>query len=133
MPPKPSLLIVDDEENVLFTLKLVLQEAGYEITTASSCSGALDLIHNSHDFDAILTDLWMEREDIGLELAKTASQLRPRPVIMIFTGYGSITNARGALGVPVDYFAMKPLDLDELKGALHRLLAARPGTKRGLR
>jgi len=82
---------------------------------------------------AFQADLWMEREDIGLELAKTASQLRPRPVIMIFTGYGSITNARGALGVPVDYFAMKPLDLDELKGALHRLLAARPGTKRGLR
>src|SRR2546427_11368918 len=109
MPKKPSLLIVDDEENVLFTLKLVLQEAGYEITTASSCSGALDLIHNAHRFDAILTDLWMEREDIGLELAKTASQLRPRPAIMIFPRYGSITNSDGALVDPVDYFAMKHL------------------------
>jgi hypothetical protein len=35
---KPSLLIVDDEANVLFTLKLVLEEAG---TTAAGCSDAL--------------------------------------------------------------------------------------------
>ena len=77
MPQKPSLLIVDDEENVLFTLKLVLQEAGYKITTASSCSGALGLIHNAHRFDAILTDLWMEREDIGLELAPGCFQAAP--------------------------------------------------------
>ena len=32
------ILIVDDETNVLFTLKLVLEEDGYEITTASSCA-----------------------------------------------------------------------------------------------
>ena len=133
MPQKPTLLIVDDEANVLFTLKLVLEEDGYDITTASTCAEALKLIHNAHRFDAILTDLRMEKEDIGLELAEAAAKLRPRPVIMIFTGYGSITNARGALDVPVDYFAMKPLDLDEVKGALHRLLSARPGTKRGPR
>ncbi|HZC35761.1 MAG TPA: response regulator, partial [Chthoniobacterales bacterium] len=90
---KPSLLIVDDEANVLFTLKLVLEEAGYSITTAASCSDALQLIHNSHRFDAILTDLWMERQDVGLELAKAAAKLRPRPAIMIFTGYGSVINA----------------------------------------
>jgi DNA-binding NtrC family response regulator len=130
MMRKPSLLIVDDEANVLLTLKLVLEEEGYAITTAGSCSDALKLIHDSRRFDAILTDLWMEREDVGLELAKAAAKLRPRPVIMIFTGYGSIINARGALDVPVDYFALKPLDLDELKGALRRLLTTRTGVRR---
>ena len=90
MPEKPTLLIVDDEANVLFTLKLVLEEDGYDITTASTCAEALKLIHNAHRFDAILTDLRMEREDIGLELAEAAAKLRPRPVIMIFTGYGSV-------------------------------------------
>src|SRR5205085_4229301 len=103
MPEKPTLLIVDDEANVLFTLKLVLEEDGYEITTATSCAEALDLIHNAHRFDAILTDLRMEQEDIGLELAEAAAKLRPRPIIMIFTGYGSVQNARGALGIMSDY------------------------------
>ena len=69
-------------------------------------------------------DLWMEKEDIGLELARSASKLTPRPVIVIFTGYGSATNARAALGVPVDYFALKPLDVEELKRVLNRLVVA---------
>ena len=131
MPQKPTLLIVDDETNVLFTLRLVLEEDGYDITTASSCAEALKLIHNSHSFDAILTDLRMEQEDIGLELAEAAAKLHPRPVIMIFTGYGSVENARGALGIQVDYFALKPLDLDDLKNALHRLLVSRGQIRRG--
>ena len=121
---KPSLLIVDDEPNVLLTLKLVLEEDGYQISTAGSFAEAEKLMLASGRFDAILTDLWMEKEDIGLELARSASKLKPRPVIVIFTGYGSAGNARAALGVPVDYFALKPLDVDELKRVLNRLVVA---------
>lgn len=121
---KPSLLIVDDEPNVLLTLKLVLEEEGYHISTAGSYAEAEKLIGRSVRFDAILTDLWMEKEDIGLELARSASKLHPRPIIVIFTGFGSTTNARAALGVPVDYFALKPLDVDELKRVLNRLVVA---------
>ena len=124
MVRKPSLLIVDDEPNVLLTLKLVLEEDGYQISTAGSFAEAEQLIVSSGRFDAILTDLWMEKEDIGLELARSASKLKPRPVIVIFTGYGSATNARAALGVPVDYFALKPLDVEELKRVLNRLVVA---------
>jgi len=119
---KPSLLIVDDEPNVLLTLKLVLEEDGYQISTAGSFAEALQLMRTPGQFDAILTDLWMEREDVGLELARSASKLNPRPIVVIFTGYGSTSNARAALGVPVDYFALKPLDVDELKRVLNRLV-----------
>lgn len=122
---KPSLLIVDDEPNVLLTLKLVLEEDGYQISTAGSFAEAEKLMTASGRFDAVLTDLWMEKEDIGLELARSASKLKPRPVIVIFTGYGSAANARAAMGVPVDYFALKPLDVDELKRVLNRLVVAK--------
>lgn len=122
MVRRPSLLIVDDEPNVLLTLRLVLEEEGYQIHTAASCAEAQKVLSNSGHFDAILTDLWMEKEDIGLELARIASKLQPRPVIVIFTGFGSTANARAALDVPVDYFALKPLDIDELKRVLNRLV-----------
>lgn len=124
------MLIVDDEPNVLLTLKLVLEEEGYEISTAASFAEAEKLIGSQAKFDAILTDLWMEKEDIGLELARSASKLKPRPIIVIFTGYGSATNARAALGVPVDYFALKPLDVDELKRVLNRLVVASAAERR---
>jgi len=124
MVRRPSLLIVDDEPNVLLTLKLVLEEDGYQISTAGSFAEAEKLMVAPARFDAILTDLWMEKEDIGLELARSASKLKPRPIIVIFTGYGSASNARAALSVPVDYFALKPLDVDELKRVLNRLVVA---------
>jgi CheY-like chemotaxis protein len=41
---KPSLLIVDDEPNVLLTLKLVLEEDGYQISTAASYAEAEKLL-----------------------------------------------------------------------------------------
>jgi DNA-binding NtrC family response regulator len=129
---KPSLLLVDDEPNVLLTLKLVLEEDGYEISTANSFAEAEKLIAAPGGFDAILTDLWMEREDVGLELARSASKLSPRPIVVIFTGYGSTSNARAALGVPVDYFALKPLDVDELKRVLNRLVVTN-ASDRGVR
>ena len=124
------MLIVDDEPNVLLTLKLVLEEDGYQISTAGSFAEAEELMRKPGQFDAILTDLWMEREDIGLELARSASKLKPRPIVVIFTGYGSTNNARAALGVPVDYFALKPLDVDELKRVLNRLVMANFGGRR---
>ena len=122
MMKKPSLLIVDDEPNVLLTLRLVLEEEGYDIRTAASFAEAEKIIGDAARFDAILTDLWMEKEDIGIELARSASKLHPRPIIVIFTGFGSPSNARAALEVPVDYFALKPLDIDELKRVLNRLV-----------
>ena len=91
---KPSLLIVDDEPNVLLTLRLVLEEEGYNIRTAASFAEAEKIIGDAARFDAILTDLWMEKEDIGIELARSASKLHPRPIIVIFTGFGSPSNAR---------------------------------------
>jgi DNA-binding NtrC family response regulator len=130
MERRPSLLIVDDEPNVLLTLRMVLEEDGYQISTAGSYAEAEKMIGTSGRFDAILTDLWMEKEDIGLDLARSASKLKPRPIIVIFTGYGSATNARTALGVPVDYFALKPLDVDELKRVLNRLVVTQAAGRR---
>src|SRR5438105_15456594 len=98
---KPSLLIVDDEPNVLLTLRRVLEEDGYQISTAGSFAEAVKLIGKPVGFDAILTDLWMEEEDIGLVFDRSASKLRPRPVIDVYTGYGSQSNDQNDLVVPI--------------------------------
>ena len=43
---------------------------GYAVRTANSCAGALKLLENGHHFDAVITDLNMEKENIGLEVAR---------------------------------------------------------------
>jgi DNA-binding NtrC family response regulator len=124
-----SVLLVDDEPNVLLTLKLVLEESGYEVITAASCAEALRVLEMGGRFDAVLTDLYMEEENIGLRVAAAAGKMQPRPIIMIFTGYGNLENAQAALHTRVDHFALKPLDLEDFKASLVRLLMIRQASE----
>ena len=66
-----------------------------------------------------------ERVTHERDVAKAAKQVRPAPVVVICTGYASPVNTRSALQMHVDYFANKPVDLDELISNLDRLLARR--------
>ena len=125
MARQPSLLIVDDENNVALTLKMVFEREGYAVLTANSCAGALKLLADGHVFDAVITDLNMEKENIGLEVARAALRLHPKPAVVVCTGYASIDNSAAALQMKVDYLATKPVDLDELKRAVRRLMAFR--------
>ena len=121
MRPAPHLLIVDDEPNVLLTLGMIFEQDGYRVTRAASCAEALHELANGNAFDAVITDLNMEEPDIGLDVARAAFRLHPRPAVVICTGYADIKNARAALQLRVDYFATKPVDLDELKLVVGRL------------
>ncbi len=125
MPAKPSLLIVDDEVNVARTLQMVFEQEGYRVVTAYSCAEALRLVKNGKAFDAIITDLNMEAPDIGLEVARAALELHPKPIVVVCTGYASPSNSSAALQMHVDFLANKPVDLGELVPALNRLIVRR--------
>jgi CheY-like chemotaxis protein len=128
---KKSLLIVDDEVNVTRTLQMVFEDEGYSVTPAYSCAEALKIMKNGHHFDGVITDLNMERDNIGLTVARRALELKPQPVVVICTGYANMTNARQALMMHVHYLATKPVELDELKSNLARLIAIRDNNKGG--
>ncbi len=122
---RPSILIVDDENNVALTLKMIFEAVDYGITTADSCGAALSILQSTPRFDAIITDLCMEEDRSGLRVAEAASQLHPRPVVVLITGFGTLQNVKAAVGTAVDHFALKPLDLDDLKRVVARLIALR--------
>ena len=62
---------------------------------------------------------------------RRALELKPQPVVVICTGYANMTNARQALMMHVHYLATKPVELDELKSNLARLIAIRDNNKGG--
>ncbi len=125
MNSKPKMLIVDDEVNVTRTLQMIFEREGYQVTPAYSCAEALKLLRDQAKADVVVTDLNMERDDVGLEVARAAMKIRPRPVIVICTGYANVENAKQALDLRVDYMATKPVDIDEMKSALSLLLHRR--------
>lgn len=120
-----SVLIVDDEPAVLFTLQVGLQQAGYLVTAATTACEALNVMQPPNAYDAVVTDLHMETAHSGFEVAQAAARLHPRPVIIVLTGYASDDNARAAIGGPVDHIEFKPFGLGDFKRVLHRLLALR--------
>src|SRR5438067_3790902 len=105
MPRKPSLLIVDDEVSVARTLQMVFEQEGYKVEAVHSCADALHQLGNGVKYDAIITDLNMERPDIGLEVARAALDQTRKPVVVICTGFASADNSRAALEMHVDFLA----------------------------
>lgn len=128
-----NLLIVDDEPSVALTLKIIFEREGYAVDTAASCSEALGVLASGRGFDAVITDLNMEREDIGLEVVRAAQQLAPRPVVVVCTGYANLENSSKALQMKVDYLATKPVDLEQLIGAMSLMLRRRSDSVSGAR
>jgi CheY-like chemotaxis protein len=132
MPSKRSLLLlVDDETSILQTMRRLFEEEGYDVATAGGSAEALEYLKTNDKVDAVVTDLNMEAEDIGLEVARAAQKLKPKPAVVICTGYANLRNSRSALDMGVDYLALKPVEPTELIGAINRLVLRRrgPGTK----
>ena len=125
MTRKPNVLLVDDEESILATLRLVFEAEGYAVHTANSSHDALEVLKNGVAIDAVVTDLNMERNDVGLDVARFARTLRSAPVVVVCTGFANEDNTRQALQLHIDYLVQKPVDLNELKQALRRLLRLR--------
>jgi CheY-like chemotaxis protein len=121
----PNLLIVDDEPSVALTLKMIFEREGYAVATAASCAEALNVLSDGRKFDAVITDLNMEREDIGLEVVRAAQQLTAKPVVVVCTGYANLENSAKALQMKIDYLATKPVNLEELIGAMQVMLRRR--------
>ncbi len=106
------ILIVDDEKNIRDSLKMILQQEGYEITTAENGLSAQRILETS-SFDLGIFDLKMPGMD-GLELLKwLKSGERDFPVYMI-SAFGQVEDAVNALKSGADDYITKPFDPDLL-------------------
>lgn len=117
---KKSILIVDDEEIVRYSLVNILGSHGYETTDVASGADALRILYE-RTYNLVLTDLVMEGMD-GLELVEHIKVISPKTVVLVLTGYGSIKTAISALRLGVYDYLLKPCDEDELLIRIRRAL-----------
>ncbi|KMP11680.1 hypothetical protein UR09_02790 [Candidatus Nitromaritima sp. SCGC AAA799-A02] len=109
---KYSILLVDDEESVSLTVKMDLVKAKYAVSTAENGETAIEMLGNNH-FDLVITDLMMERVD-GIGVLKKAREIHPDILVMVFTGYASLSSAIDALRLGAFDYMQKPCSKDEL-------------------
>jgi len=115
LPARCRLLFVDDDENVVYVGKSVLESLGHEVTTARDGLEALELFQRSPgSFDAAVVDELMPRLP-GSQLADELRRLRPRLPIVIASGNGLASPRRQAGGFVQ---LAKPFGARELTEAL---------------
>ena len=106
------LLIVDDEEDFLVSMKRVLVRRGVEVTTASSGAEGLALLQE-RAFAVVLADVKMPGMN-GIELLREVKRCQPLTEVIFLTGHPSVDVAvAGVKGGAFDYL-VKPTDIDDL-------------------
>ena len=121
-----SILLVDDENDLVYAGKKMLERLGYQVDTRTGGLEALELFRIEPDrFDLIITDQAMPGMN-GTELARALTDIRADIPIILCTGYGHdlsgtfSSEARKDAGIRE--LALKPLDRAEMAGIIRRVL-----------
>ena len=123
---KKRILAVDDDGLVRRSLEILLREAGYEPTVASSGQEALEFLVQRH-FDLLITDIRMPGMD-GLQVIRAVRdycrQMKKRPIPeIVLTAYNDESVKESALRLGVKEFLLKPFKIDEFLKVLERSIS----------
>lgn len=101
------ILIIEDEASLRKTLARILQQAGFEVTTAESAEQGLDYLKTTN-FDLVFTDLRLPGM-AGLEALKHIQATNPNIPVVLFTAQPDINSAVEALRHGATDYLLKPL------------------------
>ena len=103
---KYSILLVDDNPNILELNREVLSGQGYQLTKATSGESAIEALEKQH-FDMVITDINMGKVN-GINVLKRAKELHPDTKVILTTGNTDIQYAIEALRLHADDYILKP-------------------------
>ncbi len=121
MPENRSLLIVDDEPNVLKSLKRLLLDTDYMVYTAESGEVGLEII-KTHDIKLVISDYRMPGMN-GVEFLNKIRETHPDTIRMILSGYADVIAVVEAINDGQVYrFITKPWNDQELLTSIKRAI-----------
>jgi CheY-like chemotaxis protein len=118
---KYRILVVDDQEMVRDCILMLLSHDGHEVETASGGPNALAL-YNRSEFDLVFTDYSMPVMK-GDELAASIKARAPDQPIVLVTADAELLRVSGTVPASVDWLVQKPFTLDDLRRAIHQVMA----------
>ena len=127
---KAKILVVDDEENIRKSLKMILEYEGYNFLEATDGEEALDIIDETVGLDLILLDVKLPGRD-GFEVLAEIKDRPYRPEVIMVSGHGTIKTAVDATKLGAFDFLEIPLHVAPLRsllsGGCHLTLQSPPG------
>ena len=123
---KRRILLVDDELAILLTLKAILEINGFEVETAASAREAKAKLR-SGKYHMVITDMRMESEHAGMEVARAAKNCADQPAVAMLTAFPLREFEWQEHGM--DRMLIKPMNTEELLQQIEALLVAHEDKK----
>ncbi len=115
-----TVLVVDDEANILEALQKVLTKEGFEVRTAGNGRQALEVLRKQ-PVRVMITDLRMPGMT-GDDLLKAAKAITPEVEVIVMTAYGTVENAVEAMKLGAYDFVSKPLKRATVVAAVRKAM-----------
>ncbi len=118
-----KILVVDDDKNLIEVIRMRLETANYEVTTALNERAALEMV-KGQVFDISIVDLRLVHQD-GLALMEEIHLVNPEMPVIILTAHGSIENAVDAMKRGAYSYLTKPFEPRDLLFQIEKALENR--------
>lgn len=119
---KSTIMLVDDQTDLLETMSLMLQELGHHCIPCSDPQQALDLIASDNaSIDLVITDYSMPSIS-GMEVREFSAKHRPDLPVILATGYSDRISEDTSDDEDTEYILNKPFGFGELKSMLNKML-----------
>ena len=108
-----TVLLLDDEPEILKSLGEILTRFGYDVIARSDARAALDLLKSGTNVDLVITDYRMPGMD-GLEFLNALRHLDPRVPVIMLTAYGAVESYLKSISLGIFEYVNKPIKAKEL-------------------
>jgi PAS domain S-box-containing protein len=113
-----TVLIVEDEPDVLEVTVELFRHMGYDVITASNGMDAIDILKRKRDIDVLFTDVMMPKGMSGIELGRFTKKLCPDVRVILASGYPQPALAAEHADLDDFTFISKPFRWDDLENTL---------------
>ena len=117
-----SILVVDDDPNVVKTFKMILESSGYTVEAATNAMDAIRKVSRLH-FDLVIVDMNLP-DTLGDELAERLASINDKLRIIMITGYSNYKEQLER-NLEIMQVLMKPVNPEELIKVTRNVLQKR--------
>lgn len=123
-----SILVIDDEPNIRRSLSMILQRAGYTITTVGTAAEALQLLQ-AGAFDLTFLDIKLPDQN-GIQLLPQIRELYAEMPVLILTAHATLDTAIGAVRLGARDYLLKPIDPEVILQRVSTILSEQKPNRR---
>jgi len=124
MTDQPTVLVVDDNEDLLETFSMILKRRGFNVETAEDGASAVDKFREHH-FDVTLMDIIMPNMN-GVEAFRKIREMQPGAMVILMTAYSEEELVQTAREEGAHRIVHKPIRIDRLIDLIKEASASQP-------